>query len=237
MPLESLEFLQGSPASQPGGGGGSGGKRRTRREVLLNASPRRRPSRGISWREQEAARRKQWSGTSVMRGCTPLRLQWVRGVEEGCGGGQRWLSSPSPPFRGHFCPSQWAFCALAAFFFCQRLTLPACSFFCLLSLHPPPQPSLRENKNKTKKKTQLKLRLFIPPLLLVRCHPMWQLVGFSGVAHLAPKDQSAILKWQPHYESAALHEASARMRQPTRVGRHAAGATALITDFMALMIS
>lgn len=62
--------------------------------------------------EQEAERRlleKQWPGTSVMRGCTPLRLQWVWGTS------QWWLSFLSPPFRGHFCPLQWAFCPLPAF--------------------------------------------------------------------------------------------------------------------------
>ena len=120
------------------------------RRGTLNDSHRRRLSHGIPELEQEAERRllgKQWPGTSVMRGCTPLRLQWVRGTS------QWWLSFGSPPFRGHFCPLQWAFCPLPAF--CQRLTLRVCSFFCLFFLSP------QENK------TWLKPRLFIHlPLLL-----------------------------------------------------------------------
>lgn len=127
----------------------------------LSNSHRRRPSRGILRLEQEAERRlleKQWSGTSVMRGCTPLRLQWVRGTS------QWWLSFPSPPFRGHFCPSQWAFCPLPAF--CQRLTLRVCSFFCLLFLSPP--------QNKTRPETAT---IHSPPSASVLhrdfCLPLW----------------------------------------------------------------
>lgn len=103
-PLESLY----THCAQPGWRQGTRGERRG----ALNESHRRRPSHGIPEPEQEAERRllgKQWPGTSVMRGCTPLRLQWVRGTS------QWWLSFLSPPFRGHFCPLQWAFCPLPAF--------------------------------------------------------------------------------------------------------------------------
>lgn len=120
-----------SPYTPTAHGRDGGVDRGARDEGALNDSHRRRPSHGIPEPEQEAERRllgKQWPGTSVMRGCTPLRLQWVRGTS------QRWLSFLSPPFRGHFCPLQWAFCPLPAF--CQRLTLRVCSFFCLFFLSP-----------------------------------------------------------------------------------------------------
>lgn len=122
---------------------------RSKRQGMLNDSHRRRPSHGIPEPEQEAERRllrKQWPGTSVMRGCTPHCLQQVRGTS------QWWLSFLSPPFRGHFWLLQWALCPLPAF--CQHLTLQACSFFASsLCLH-----------QKTK---QLKPRLFNHlPLLL-----------------------------------------------------------------------
>lgn len=134
------------------------------RRAALDEAPRRRPSRGIPELEQEAETRllgKQWPGTSVMRGCTPLHLQWVWGTS------QWWLSFLSPPFRGHFCPLQWAFCPLPAF--CQRLTLRVCSFFCLSFLSP------LENK------TRLKPRLFIRlPLLL------FFIMTFGSVSSCAP---------------------------------------------------
>lgn len=104
---------------------------RSERRGVLSDSHRRRPFHGIPELEQEAERRllgKQWPGTSVMRGCTPLSLQWVRVTS------QLWLSFLSPSFRGHFWPLQWAFCPLPAF--CQRLTLRVCSFFCLFFLSP-----------------------------------------------------------------------------------------------------
>lgn len=145
-PFPTLRATVYTHCARPGWRRGTGSERRG----VLNDSHRRRPSHGIPEPEQEAERRlleKQWPGTSVMRGCTPLRLQWVRGTS------QWWLSFLSPPFRGHFCPLQWAFCPLPAF--CQRLTLRVCSFFCLFFLSP------LENK------TQLKPRLFIHlPLLL-----------------------------------------------------------------------
>lgn len=105
-----------------------------------------------------------------MRGWTPLRLQWVQGTS------QWWLSFLSPPFRGHFWLVQWTFCPLPAF--CQRLTLQACSFFCLFFLSP------------LGNKTQLKLPLFSRLPLLVffimtfGSVPAWMWRGRLYVLHV-----------------------------------------------------
>lgn len=107
----------------------------------LNSSHRQRLSHGIPESEQEAQKRllgQQWLRTSVMRGCSLLCLQWIWGTSQWC------LSFGSPPFRGHFCPLQWLFCALPAFF------LPTFNPSSLLLFLPPLSVSTRkQNKVET----------------------------------------------------------------------------------------
>lgn len=152
-PIPTLRVSVYTHCDRPGRRLGTWSERRG----ALSDSHRRRPSHGIPESEQEAERRllgKQWAGTSVMRGCTTLCLQWVRGNS------QWWLSFHSPPFRGHFWHLQWSFCPLPAFY--QRLTLRVCSFFCLFFLCP------------LQNKTRLKMRLFIGlPLLLFFHYDFW----------------------------------------------------------------
>lgn len=104
---------------------------------------RRTRSHGIPESEQEAQERllgQQWLGTSVMRGCFPLCLQWIWGTSQWC------LSFGSPPFRGHFCPLQWLFCPFLAFFF----FVPTFNPSSLLLFLPPLSVSIRkQNKVET----------------------------------------------------------------------------------------
>lgn len=170
-----------------------------------------------------------------MRGCTPLRPQWVQGVEGGRGEGAwgwgalasggfllRSLLSgdTSVPHNGPFVPSP--------LFLRQRLTLPACSFFCLLFLSPS-DPPLRENKNKTKKNAVETATIHPPPLHRRRV-PGIQ----SGEPVVSVESPTWRRKTVRHVEAAShhapvtSHDASARMPHPMRVGRDAARATPLL---------
>lgn len=102
----------------------------------LNDLPGLRPSRGIPKSEQEAERRlqgKQWPGTSVMRGCTPLCLQWSGGPASG-----GFLFTPllsgetSVPYKGAFVPSP-------LFFWPTFNPLSLLLFLPLVSVAPPKQ--------------------------------------------------------------------------------------------------
>lgn len=173
-------------------------KRGTRHEVSLNASPRRRPSRGISWLEQEAERRllggNNGQGHLSCVAALPFAHNGSRGWREGVGGlasGGFLLRSllsgdTSVPHNGPFVPS------LLFFFFLPTFN-PSSLLLFLPLVSVPPQTPLRENKNK--KKTQLKLQLFIPlpstpvsPPPSGPQDPIWRPGRFSRVAHLAPKN-------------------------------------------------
>lgn len=102
----------------------------------LNDLPGLRPSRGIPKSEQEAERRlqgKQWPRTSVMRGCTPLCLQWSGGPASG-----GFLFTPllsgetSVPYKGAFVPSP-------LFFWPTFNPLSLLLFLPLVSVAPPKQ--------------------------------------------------------------------------------------------------